>query len=148
MHYLSLTYNLSPTLSLSTYRITGSQTRIPAVAFSGPNSVLARRTLDPPVSAEDINQYVLNVIPKRDIVPLVGGFGTLIQDIECRAPLNSLAGCHSILRTLCELSWSCGTSNEIPVICECATVYGYDEPQRTGGNFSFAEACAAAARTE
>lgn len=144
-NYTSGLHITGHSLGGGTAMITGAQTRIPAVAISGPNSMLARKTLDPPISEEDINQYVFNIIPKRDLVPMVGGLGTLIQYVECRADKSSLMGCHNIERTLCELSWSCGTSNEIPVICECATMLGYEEPFQTGGNASFAEVCAGAA---
>jgi lipase ATG15 len=35
--------------------ITGAQTGVPAVALSGPNAMLSRRSFDPPISAEDLD---------------------------------------------------------------------------------------------
>jgi lipase ATG15 len=35
--------------------ITGAQTGVPAVALSGPNAMLSRKSFDPPVSVEDLN---------------------------------------------------------------------------------------------
>lgn len=35
--------------------ITGAQTGIPAVALSGPNAMLSRRSFDPPISQEDLD---------------------------------------------------------------------------------------------
>lgn len=35
--------------------ITGSQTGVPAVALSGPNSMLSRLSFDPPVTAEALH---------------------------------------------------------------------------------------------
>lgn len=120
--------------------ITGAQTRANAIAISGLNGRLSRRTFDPQVSEEDLDTRVFNVIPDRDIIAVVGDRSRLFQEIQCRAPLNSLFGCHSMWRTACELSFVCGTENR-PVMCQCVEKFGYEEPVRMG-NRSFAEACA------
>lgn len=45
--------------------ITGAQTRANAVAISGLNGALSRHTFIPPVTEEDLNQRVFNVMPDR-----------------------------------------------------------------------------------
>lgn len=119
--------------------ITGAQTRANAIAISGLNGRLSRRTFEPQVTEEDLDTRVFNVIPDRDIIAVVGDRSRLFQEIQCRAPLNSLFGCHSMWRTACELSYVCGTENR-PVMCQCVDKFGYPEPLSTG-NRTFSEAC-------
>jgi len=119
--------------------ITGAQTLIPAIAISGPNAMLARDTFDPPLTKEALNEMVFNVVPDRDMVPRVGDLGDLYQNIQCRAEKNDLFGCHSSVRSVCEIIYTCGSMNR-PVLCECATLYGYPEPTQTG-NTTFTEFC-------
>ena len=67
--------------------------------------MLSRDTFDPPLTVEQLNKRVINVIPDRDIVPRVDDPGDLYQNIECRAPKNSITGCHTSHRTLCEFAY-------------------------------------------
>ena len=62
--------------------ITGAQTNIPAVAISGPNNKFTRDSLFPVLDLELIDSMLFNVIPERDIVPLVRAehcFGGMIK---------------------------------------------------------------------
>jgi len=61
------------------------------------------------------------------------------QEIRCEAGLADFIGCHDSTRSLCEIIWSCGTNNR-PAICECVTMYGYQEPIQNG-TLTFKEAC-------
>ena len=84
--------------------ITGAQTNASTVAISGLNAMLSRHTFDPPLSEEAINTHVFNVIPDRDPIAHVDDPGRLFQRTECRAPKNSVMGCHvSSLKVLCAL---------------------------------------------
>mmetsp|Transcript_14820 Transcript_14820/g.19332 ORF Transcript_14820/g.19332 Transcript_14820/m.19332 type:complete len:84 (+) Transcript_14820:3126-3377(+) len=49
------------------------------------------------------------------------------QEISCRADLNGFIDCHSILRTVCELLYTCG-SGDRPVPKQCFCDFGYDYP--------------------
>jgi lipase ATG15 len=68
--------------------ITGAQTGAPAVALSGPNSMISRNSFDPPVSVEALNTKTFNIVPNRDPVPMFDDKAQLFQNIECRAPYN------------------------------------------------------------
>ena len=57
----------------------------------------------------------------------------------CIAPNNDLFGCHSMWRSICELSYRCG-SHSRPVACRCVEELGYPEPIQNGTR-SFAQAC-------
>eukprot|EP00814_Leptocylindrus_danicus_P000692 CAMPEP_0116028594 /NCGR_PEP_ID=MMETSP0321-20121206/15519_1 /TAXON_ID=163516 /ORGANISM="Leptocylindrus danicus var. danicus, Strain B650" /LENGTH=946 /DNA_ID=CAMNT_0003502573 /DNA_START=63 /DNA_END=2906 /DNA_ORIENTATION=- len=125
--------------------ITGARTNTPAVALSGPNALISHKTF-PGVTVEALNTLTFNIIPDRDIVPRLDDVARLYQKIECTAPLNDVAGCHSSTRSLCELLYQCGNGPigsqfRRPVMCDCVTVFGYEEPTQTTG-MSFAEACA------
>ena len=55
----------------------------------------------------------------------------LHQYIRCTADGNDVAGCHSSLRSLCEVLYTCGTgtgTNRRPVPCECVSLFHYPEP--------------------
>ncbi|GBG32792.1 Hypothetical Protein FCC1311_090172 [Hondaea fermentalgiana] len=117
--------------------ITGAQLKILTVAISGVNAMLSRHTFDPPVLEDNLNQYVFNVVPDRDPIPRVDDLARLYQRVECNASENSIFACHTILRTLCEISYRCGGR---PPLCECTTEYGYPEPTSNGSR-TFAEAC-------
>lgn len=119
--------------------ITGAQTGTPAVAISGPNAMISRLTFKPPLTIEQLNTGVFNVVPNRDPIPMIDDLARLYQRIECRAPANSFFDCHSIQRTLCEIVYTCGTDTR-PALCSCVTKYGYPEPSPSG-NRSFAQAC-------
>jgi lipase ATG15 len=63
------------------------------------------------------------------------------QQIRCQAGLTDVIGCHNSIRSLCEISFSCGSRNR-PVLCACVTEFGYPEPTpKAGTNRTFAEAC-------
>ena len=120
--------------------ITGAQEGIPAVAISGPNNMFSRQTFDPPLDPDVINSMLFNVIPERDIVPRVDKPGLLVQHVACRAPTGSVFGCHSLLRTICEILYKCG-SYDRPPPCACAVNYGYPEATSIGGNQTFSDVC-------
>jgi lipase ATG15 len=122
--------------------ITGAQTNIPAIAISGPNNLFSRKTFDPPLNLETINSMLFNVIPERDVVPLVDSPGLLTQNIACRARRNDVFGCHTSTRSLCEILYKCGSYNRPPP-CECAVKYGYPEAQQVAGNETYTDICGA-----
>ena len=119
--------------------ITGAQTGVSTIALSGPNAMLSRHTFDPPLTADQLNTRVINIIPDRDIVPRIDDPGSLVQRIFCRAPPYSLFGCHSGHRSLCELSFQCGSEGR-PINCWCVSKYGYPKPIQNG-TLSWDEAC-------
>ena len=53
--------------------ITGAQQNIPAVAISGPDNKFTRDSLLPALDLEIIKTMLFDVIPERDMVPLVRG---------------------------------------------------------------------------
>ena len=101
--------------------------------------MLSRHTFDPPITVEQLNSRVLNVIPDRDLIASIVDPGDLYQRIECRAPAHSLFGCHSMYRSLCEYAYQCG-SNGRPVLCWCVSKYGYPIPDQLGST-EWEEAC-------
>ena len=121
--------------------ITGAQTGAAAVAISGLGAELSRHTLNPPVTVADINERVFNFIPDRDYIARIGGRPRQHQEAQCTAPTSSLFGCHSMWRSVCEITYRCG-SNGRPVPCRCVQRFGYPEPDPIGNTTrSFAEAC-------
>jgi len=120
--------------------ITGAQTKIPAIAISGPNLKLSRKTFDPSIGKDEINEYLFNVVPERDFIPRIDDLGPLYQNIQCRAPKNSIWGCHSSVRSLCEIMYRCGSFNR-PALCDCATKFGYPEAAQFAGESSFTDIC-------
>mmetsp|Transcript_16499 Transcript_16499/g.46088 ORF Transcript_16499/g.46088 Transcript_16499/m.46088 type:complete len:996 (+) Transcript_16499:244-3231(+) len=121
--------------------ITGAQAGIPAVGLSGPNARISGRSFDPKVTADDLNKYTFNIIPNRDVVPMLDDVADQFQYIRCNAELNDPVGCHDSTRSLCEIMWTCGTGNR-PALCECHTQYGFDKPVPTAdGTRTFEEAC-------
>ena len=120
--------------------ITGAQTHTPAVGLSGPNTIITRKTLYPPVSVDDLNSYTFNIIPDRDPVPMIDDPARNIQHIACLAPSNNFIDCHTSVRSLCEIQYTCGSGPNRPTLCDCALYYGYPEPEPTGDR-TFAEAC-------
>jgi len=117
--------------------ISGAQTETLAIAVSGINNVLSRRTFTPPLSIDAIERFNFNIIPQSDPIPKVDDTSLLSQNIKCRAPQGTLLGCHSSRRTVCELLFQCGGR---PILCECITKYGYPEPIANGSR-TFSEAC-------
>lgn len=122
--------------------ISGAQTKTSAIGLSAPNAMLSRETFDPPLTPLDLNTYTFNIIPNRDVVPMVDDVADLYQRIECRTGANDFLGCHAASRSLCEIMWTCGSGIR-PALCICAAKYGYAEPLYKGSdNVTFAEACA------
>jgi len=119
--------------------ITGAQSKTPAVGLSGPNSIITRNALEPPVSVENLNYYTFNIIPDRDPVPRIDDPARNTQPIACLAPANNFVDCHTSTRSLCEIQYTCGSGSR-PTLCDCALKYGYPEPEPTGDR-TFAEAC-------
>lgn len=65
--------------------------------------------------------------------------------IRCQGEYADVVGCHTALRSLCEIMYTCGSGNR-PIICECVYEFDYPEPERvTDQNITFDEACAASA---
>jgi hypothetical protein len=132
--------------------ISGAQTATPAVALSGPNTMLTRRSLDPPISSEALDSQTFNIIPERDVVPMLDDVAQDFQRIRCNTGANDVIGCHDSTRSLCEIIYSCGTQGR-PALCECVGVtvgdepgFGYPEPEpilNADGTQTrtFAEAC-------
>ena len=119
--------------------ITGAQTQTPAIALSGPNTMISRKTMEPPVTVDQLNRYTFNVVPSRDVVPMIDDLAKNYQRIDCRADANNFIDCHTAVRSVCDILYTCG-SGPRPVLCSCALQYGYPEPEPTG-NRTFVEAC-------
>jgi lipase ATG15 len=121
--------------------IAGAQAGIPTVAISGPNAVIGRRTFEPPVTMDQLNNLIIDIVPDSDIIAHIGGQSRLFQRIRCTGPSNDLFACHSMWRTTCELAYSCGTNGR-PALCMCVERFGYPEPIQNG-TITFEEACGA-----
>lgn len=123
--------------------ITGAQSKTNSVAISGPNAKLSRDSFSPPLTVEDLNTYTFNVIPDRDPIPMIDDVARLYQNIDCTSPANDFFGCHDIARSICEIQYTCGSTNR-PVLCECVMDYGYPEPDPDEGtSTSFIDVCKA-----
>mmetsp|Transcript_8665 Transcript_8665/g.13355 ORF Transcript_8665/g.13355 Transcript_8665/m.13355 type:complete len:1019 (+) Transcript_8665:68-3124(+) len=128
--------------------ITGSQTGVPAIALSGPNNMLSRRTFDPSLSKHALNTQVFNIVPDKDPVPRIDDLGELYQRINCTANDSNFVDCHSSDRSLCEIMTKCGTQipdDKIvrPILCKCHSKYEYAKPKQVGGNTTYDEYCVA-----
>mmetsp|Transcript_60050 Transcript_60050/g.178048 ORF Transcript_60050/g.178048 Transcript_60050/m.178048 type:complete len:1051 (-) Transcript_60050:224-3376(-) len=122
--------------------ITGAQTGAYTVAISGLNAMLSRQTFDPPVTKEQLDTRVFNVIPDRDPIAHIDDRAQLFQETQCRAPKNDFWGCHSMWRSVCELAYQCGSEGR-PILCWCVTKYGYPKPEPTeNSTMAWEEACA------
>ena len=119
--------------------ISGSQTGVPAIAVSGPNALISRKSFLPMLTTEQLNTLSFNIVPDRDPVAHVDDVARLSQRILCRADLSDIFGCHDVERTLCEIMFTCGSDGR-PFICECTLDLGYPEPI-SRGNRTFMEAC-------
>jgi len=119
--------------------ITGGQTQTPALAVSGPNNMLSRNTFSPPLTKDQIDNYMFNIIPDRDPVPMFDDKGPLFQNIQCKAPGNFPLGCHFSTRSLCEVLYTCGSYNR-PLPCDCHDSYGYPKPEAIGTR-TYEDAC-------
>ena len=123
--------------------ITGAQTGVPAVALSGPNAMLSRKSFDPPISADALDAFTFNIIPERDVVPMIDDPAQNHQSIRCNTDLADVVGCHDSTRSLCEIIYSCGSEGR-PIPCACVTTFGYPEPTPVdpSNTQSFADFCA------
>jgi hypothetical protein len=45
--------------------ITGAQTSTDSVGLSAPNTVLARATVEPPITLDQLEKHTLNIVPER-----------------------------------------------------------------------------------
>ena len=81
--------------------ISGAQQKVPAVALSGPNAVISRRTFRPSLSKSDLEKYTFNIVPDRDIVPRLDDLSQNYQRINCRTGLNDPIGCHCKYTNIC-----------------------------------------------
>ncbi|KAL3924436.1 MAG: hypothetical protein SGILL_001047, partial [Bacillariaceae sp.] len=72
--------------------VTGAQAKIPAVGVSGPNALISGRSFEPPVSAEDMNHYTFNIVPNRDIVPMLDDKADQFQAIRCESEAWDFVG--------------------------------------------------------
>jgi lipase ATG15 len=120
--------------------LTGAITGASAISMSGLNAMYSRRTFDPPITQDQLNTRVFNVIPDRDIIARIDKPGMLVQRMQCRGPKNSFFACHSMWRSLCEVQYQCG-SNGRPINCWCSSKYGYPVPT-SNTTVSWDEACA------
>lgn len=120
--------------------ISAAQTGVGAVAVSGPNAMLSRLSFDPQLEVGALNNNTFNIVPKRDLVPMFDDKAQNYQNIDCRSGGRNPLSCHSVVRTICELQYTCGTSNR-PALCECFKSYGFPMPQ-TDGDQDFEEMCA------
>ena len=102
--------------------ISGAQSKVPAIALSGPNAVLSRRTFSPTVSLEALDKYTFNIVPDRDIVPRLDDLAQNYQRIKCRSGLSDPISCHFGARSLCEVLLQCGSKGR-PIPCKCARAY-------------------------
>ena len=108
--------------------------------------MISRDSFDPPVTIESLDTLTLNVVPAKDIIPMTDDKAKLYQNINCTAPNSEFADCHNIIRTLCEIQYSCGSKGR-PVPCECVINYGYPEPSYIGNgtaNSNFTQVCLSA----
>lgn len=121
--------------------ITGAQAEIPAIALSGPNALISRSSFDPPVSAEALERFTFNIVPDRDIVPMIDDPSKSYQKIRCTSPTADIAGCHDGRRSLCEILYTCGTGDR-PALCDCVCEFGYPQPTpKNGTTVSFKDMC-------
>ena len=84
-----------------------------AVTFSAPGVVLSRRKFG--ITMSDIDEYLVNIQPQGDLVPLLDIQGVKAQQIRCKADALSYH-CHSVLNTIDEITDGClSTSASVSV---------------------------------
>ena len=79
-----------------------------AVTFSAPGVVLSRRKFG--IYIGDIDEYLVNIQPQGDLVPLLDIQGVKAQEIRCKAGSISYY-CHSVLNTIDEITNGCMSSS-------------------------------------
>ena len=68
---------------------------------------------------------------------------SFLSVIRCQGEYADVVGCHTALRSFCEIAFTCGSLNR-PVLCECVYDFGYGEPEYVGNSTtppSFSDAC-------
>jgi lipase ATG15 len=120
--------------------ISAAQTGTSGIAVSGPNAMLSRLSFEPKLTVEQLNSNTFNIVPYRDLVPMFDDKAQNYQNIDCHSDSRNPLSCHSVIRTLCELIYTCGTNNR-PALCECVTSFGFPIPE-TDGEQTFDKVCA------
>ena len=135
----------------------------------------SRRSFDPMITVDELDRYTFNIVPERDVVPMLDDKAQNYQStcsehncavlsrmqclthsqspflpalcyvaIRCQGEFSDVVGCHSPLRALCEIIYTCGSVGR-PVICDCVETFGFPPPNLVGNTtMTFAEACAEA----
>jgi hypothetical protein len=67
--------------SLGGGNVTCAQTSTEAVGLSALNTVLARATVKPPVTLDQLEKYTHNIAPERDVFPMLGDHSKYIEPI-------------------------------------------------------------------
>ena len=121
--------------------------------FLESNTLISRETFHPPISEHALNKYTLNIIPDRDIVPMIDDPTQNYQRINCGAPDNDPFNCHrkficaylikmcatcisshvALLlcvsfqlvpqRSVCEILFTCGSNGRL-IPCHCVKILG------------------------
>mmetsp|Transcript_76523 Transcript_76523/g.216352 ORF Transcript_76523/g.216352 Transcript_76523/m.216352 type:complete len:777 (+) Transcript_76523:98-2428(+) len=102
-------------------QIVAADLDLPALVFSAPGLVFSARRFGVSVAAAHRSNVV--VVPDGDIVPRVDDQAGVVQHIACRekygAPASAL-GCHSLVKTTCELWRVCGDALGRDFSASCA----------------------------
>ncbi|KAG7373187.1 lipase class 3 [Nitzschia inconspicua] len=120
--------------------ISAAQTGVGAVAISGLNAMLSRLSFETKLTVEGLNSKTFNVMPNRDIIPMFDDKAQNFQNIDCPSDSRNPLSCHSVVRTLCELLYTCGTGNR-HALCECVTSFNFPMPL-TDSDQDFDSMCA------
>ncbi len=119
--------------------IAAAQLHVPGIGLSAPNTIISRMTFDPMIPLEALQKFTFNIIPDRDVVPRVDDRTDNYQRIKCRTKPHEFVGCHSATRSLCEILYTCGSSNR-PIPCDCVNEFGFDVPKSERG-LNFTDDC-------
>eukprot|EP00873_Tetraselmis_striata_P027461 jgi/Tetstr1/447725/TSEL_000302.t1 len=115
--------------------ITASRVGHPAITFNAPNARLSHKKFG--TTAEKLDNYTINVIPRHDIVPRIDLPSLRSVDILCRVnpdafPFDAIS-CHNILSGICELQHTCGSMGRpfLKVCCCESDAYRYVDSTRS-----------------
>jgi len=115
--------------------ITASRVGHPAITFNAPNARLSHKKFG--TTAEKLDNYTINVIPRHDIVPRIDLPSLRSVDIFCRVnpdafPFDAIS-CHNILSGICELQHTCGSMGRpfLKVCCCESDAYRYVDSTRS-----------------
>jgi len=114
----------------------GAIVNIPAVTFSAPGLEATSAILTPSPQEEVLTSRGVNVVPRKDVVPMVDVQTGSTLRIEC--PLNSTFQCHRLDNTMCELLAACGDGGGRPVLrgynrsCRSCLKSGQSPPDKCG----------------